>query len=270
MTGTSRSGDVGSGACAGSRVSEAAPVQSSAAEAARAQSSVVGVAILIAVTALSLGALTAGAGVAVQSGLAAADAGAAADAMGAAVRPGAAGPASERFAFSRGSLRVVPRTVRVSNASSVVERRTVGGLVFESGDRRVAAVAGAVVRGRGENAQFARPPATAVGESALVVGVSRLNASDTGAVGGEGGTTVDLRVDVNRSRRQLPRDAYRVAIETNAPTAWERHFDGQGANTTRRDFDGDGVASVVAQFPDDRRLYLSVTDLELELEATRG
>jgi hypothetical protein len=239
-------------------------------ETARAQSSVVGVAILIAVTAVSLGVLTAGAGVAVQSGLAAADAGGAADAMAATVRPGAAGPATERFAFSRGSLRVVPRTVRVLNASAVVERRAVGGLVFEADDRRVAAVAGAVVRGRGENAQFSRRPAIAVGENALVVSVSRVNASSAGAVGGEGGTTVDLRVDVDRSRRRLPRDEYRVAIETAAPTAWERYFAGQGANTTRRDFDGDGTSSVVAQYPGNGTLHFSVTDLNLELEASRG
>jgi hypothetical protein len=76
---------------------------------------------------------------------------------------------------------------------------------------------------------------------------------------------VTLRTDVGHSRTRLANATYRVAIETRHPDAWARYFERQGATTTRRSFDADDVDSVVATFPGDRRAYLIVHDLRLEV-----
>ena len=80
----------------------------------RAQSNVVGVAILIGITMLSLGALTAAVGTVVESNAAAVDADRVAADLDAAVQPvETTGPHAGRVSFTDGELRTVDRTIRV-------------------------------------------------------------------------------------------------------------------------------------------------------------
>lgn len=231
----------------------------------RAQSHVVGVAVLIGVTVLSMGVLTAGIGGVVADNAAAADAQRVADGF-AALRPVAStGPARHRLAFTAGRLRVLSRTLRVLDGAGVVATFQVDALEFTAADRRVVFLAGAVLRGVPGNARVTRPPPLAASAGVLVVGVPVLNASGADGIGGSVATALTLRTDVRHERRQLGRGRFRVAVETRTPVAWERYFAERGATTTRRDFDGDGVPSVVAAFPGERTAYLVVHDLRLEV-----
>lgn len=237
----------------------------------RAQSHVVGVAVLLGVTVASLGLLTASIGAVVQSNAAAADAARVARGLDRAIDPVATtGVNRGRVSFTEGRLYTVRRDVRVLNASGEVASVRTGGLVFEAGDRRVAYVAGAVVRGGdGGSRVFAPPPITASRDSGgvLVVGAPRLNATGV-AVGASGPTTVVVRTRVTHDRRSLGNGTYRVAVETVTPGAWARFFRERNATVTAtdRDVDGDGVASVVARFPGERVAYLVVHDARLEVE----
>ena len=237
--------------------------------ATRAQSNVVGVAILLGVVVLALGSLTASVGTMVDRNAAAADATRVATDFDRALQPvEATGRHRGRVSFTDGRLRTVERDLRVLNATGVVRTVRTDALVFTTHDRRVAFAAGAVVRGDPENAWMrSPPPITASREGGsngvLVVGAPVLGGSL--AVGASGGTTVGLRTNVTHHRTPLGNDTYRVAVETATPGAWRRHFEDRNAAVTTRDFDDDGVVSVVVAFPGRRVGYLVVHEMRLEV-----
>jgi hypothetical protein len=243
------------------------PTGSAAGDAAvrgRAQSHVVGVALLLGVTVVAMAAVTAGVGSTVDSGVARADADRAADAFANLDAVSRTGPGTERVEFADGRLRTVERDVRVLADDDVVRAVDANALVFEAGDRRVAYLAGAVVRGERGNAWFVEDPPVAAGDESVLVGAPTVEASDPVAVGGRG--RVDLAVDVSHDRESLPESEYRVAVETVTPRPWTAYFQSIGAAVETRDLDGDGVESVVATFPGGRRLHLVVHALGLEVD----
>lgn len=232
----------------------------------RAQSNVVGVAVLIGITMLSLGALTAAVGTVVESNAAAVDADRVADDLDAAVRPvETTGVHEGRVSFTDGELRTVDRTVRVRDGDAWTNV-SAGGLVFEAGAYRVIAVGGAVVRDHGGSASMYRPPRVAVSEEVALLGVADLRFDGHTAVSGTAPTTVAVRTNVSHDRRELGETDTAVAVETDAPGAWERHFDEAGATVTRRSFAGDEHGSVVATFDDERTAYLVLHEVAVEVD----
>lgn len=236
---------------------------------ARGQSNVVGVALLLGVTVIAMGALTAGIGTIVAENAASADAARVADGFDRSLRPvETTGAHRGRVEFSGGRLRTVERDLRVSNGSHT-HVVAVDALVYESEDRRVAFVAGAIVRGTGRGARLHRqPPITASRRSdgVVIIGAPKLNASTVGR-SGSGTVATTLRTTVTHERVDLGEGQFQVAIETETPHAWATAFERLGATVvaTDRDLDGDGVTSVVAEFPGTRRGYLVVHDMRLEV-----
>lgn len=235
----------------------------------RAQSNVVGVAVMLGVTVVAMAAVTASVGTVIQGSAATADTTRVAEDLDDALRAvEATGHRRGRVSFTDGELAVVERELRVLDEDGVVETVQVDGLKFTAGDQRVVYLAGAVVRDAGAGGQlYGGPPITASRGpgGVLVVGAPVLNASHA-SVGASGGTTVVLATDVTHERRTLGNGTYRVAVETTTPGPWERAFERRGATVEdRRDFDDDGVASVVARFPGERVGYLVVHDLSLEV-----
>ncbi|MFB6164631.1 MAG: hypothetical protein ABEJ31_05680 [Haloarculaceae archaeon] len=236
-------------------------------ETARGQSHVVGVALLLGVAVISMAGLTAGIGALVERNAASADAARVADDLDAALEPvEATGHHAGTVTFASGRLHAVDRQLRVLNGSRVVRTVETDGLVFAAGDRRVAYVADAVVRGSGAGAWLVDPPQVTAGEpgGTLIVSAPRLNASDV-SVGGNGATTATLRTDVAHHRTALGNGTFAVAIETETPAPLARWFRRRNASVTRTDFDGDGIDSVVARSPGRRVGYLVVHDLHLEV-----
>ncbi|MFC7156313.1 type IV pilin [Halomarina halobia] len=236
----------------------------------RGQSHVVGVVLLLGVAVISMGALTASIGAIVEENAAEADAARVAADVDRALRPvEVTGAHRGRVSFARGELRTVERDLRLLDGNGgVVETVAVDGLVFESGERRVAFVAGAIVRGRSERARLRRPPpitASPGSGGVLVIGAPRLNASETVAVSGRGGVSVALATDVTHRRTRVGNGTYGLAIETRTHEPFERYLRERGATVERRDVDGDGVESVVASFEGERTTYLVVHDLALEV-----
>jgi hypothetical protein len=232
----------------------------------RAQSSVVGVALLLGATVVALGVLTASVGTLVDGQAARTDADRVAADFEDALRPvETTGHRVGEVRFAEGHLTTVERDLQLLVDDRVVRTVEVGGLVYERGDHRVASVAGAVVRERGESERVvARPPIFGSAASdVLVVGAAKLNASGQSAGGSH--AAVRLTTNVSHERHTLGTDEYAVAVETESPAAFERAFAERDATITRRDVDGDGTPSVVATFPGDRRTYLVVHDMRLEV-----
>jgi len=233
----------------------------------RAQSHVVGVALMLGISVLALGALTVGVGEVIDAQTAQADATRIADEMDAALQPVShTGPHADTLTFADGTLRTVERDLRVYRNGSLVADRSVDALVFTAEDRRVAFLAGAVVRGRHGGEWLAADPPITQSErtDVLVVGAPVLGTDDV-AVSGTGGATVSLQTNVSHDRQVLGPGTYRVALETTTPAAFDSYFAGHNASLTRRDIDGDGVASTVASYPGTRRGYLVTHALSLEV-----
>jgi hypothetical protein len=229
---------------------------------------VIGVALLLAITVISLSGLTATVGIVVQDNAATADAARVQTALDEALDPvEATGRHRGEVAFTTGRLATVDRDVRILNQSGVVRTVATGGLIYETEHRRIEYVADALLRGRGNNSRPIDPPsitASTAGDGVLVVGVPRLGAPDV-SVSGNRQTSVTLTTTVSHRRYALGRGQYAVAIETTAPAGVADALQAKGARTHRRDFDGDGVPSVVASFPGTRTGYLVIHDLDLEV-----
>lgn len=232
----------------------------------RAQSHVVGVALMLSLTVLALGLITAGIGGVFQAQTANADAQRVANDLETALQPvTTTGSDSARLAFGGGRLDTEPRQLRVVRDDTIVAEVDVDALVFTANERRVSFLSGAIVRGRGESAWLARDPPVAAsnGSGVLAVSAPALNASGRSVAGG--GTTT-LRTNVSHDRRQLGRGTFAVVLETETPKPVETYFEAQNATTARRDFDGDGIPSVVATYPGTRTGYLVVHDMRLEVD----
>lgn len=229
---------------------------------ARGQANVIGVALLLGIAVVSMGALTAAIGTVVESTASEADAERVASDLDSALQPVATtGPRRGTVTFSSGRLTPVDRTLEIRADGRVVDRLAVDALVFESGDRRVAFHAGAIVRGEGEAGWLATEPPVTVGEDVLVIGAARLG-DGVGSVSGRGGVTATIESDVTHDRRDLGTATFSVAIETSAPGAWEQAFREQGATVDR---ESGSPPTVVATFEGDRQGYLVVHDLDAEV-----
>ncbi|MFA1610308.1 DUF7289 family protein [Halobellus rubicundus] len=235
----------------------------------RAQTAVVGVAILLGLTVLAVAGLSATAGSIVEDGAASATATRVADDLETALGP-ASGARTTTLALDSGSVRVVNRSVWVLGEDGVVWAGHAGAIVYADGGHRVTGFAGAVVHRDDRGRRLLAPSRLAPADDALYLGVPVLNASgaDGVATGGHG-LDVALRTDARARRIDLPPGRYRVGFETETPAAWERHLRERGATTTRRDVDGDGVSSVVAAFDGPRRVHLIVHDVRLRVAVGR-
>lgn len=232
----------------------------------RAQSHVVGVALMLGLGVIALGTLTVAIGALVDSQAGSADAQRVAEGLDRAIQgPERTGIHRQQVHFAEGTLRTADRTLRILENGSVIERVSVGAVVFENGDRRVTALAGAVVR-EGGGAWFVDEPRITHSErnSVLIVSAPALNASAV-SVGGHGGVTTTIRTNISHNRTELGTGEYAVAIETATPRPFEEFFAAQNATVERRQFAGDDHASVVAQYPGLREGYLVVHDLRLEV-----
>lgn len=231
----------------------------------RGQSHVVGVALMLAVTVVALGTITAGIGAVFDAHAANADAQRVADDLAAAIQPvETTGPRVGAVSFSDGRLETVSRDLRVVRDGSLVANVPVDALVFTAGDHRVAAVSGAIVRGRPGGAWLRRDPPIvgSPGEGVLAIGAATLNASDV-SVSGTGRT--QLETDVTHARAMLGRGEYEIQLETSTPEAFVTFFEEANASVAQRDVDGDGVPSVIATYPGNRTAYLVVHDMRLEV-----
>lgn len=231
----------------------------------RGQANVVGVAILVGVTVLALGTLTASIGAVIDGNAARADARRVATDVDAALAPvEATGHRRGRVSFTEGELRPEDREVRLLNESGVVSRIDADALVFESGQHQVTFLSGAVVRGTPPGGTMSSPPPITSSRDggALLVGVATLG-DGVSAVGGSGPVT--LRSRVTHDRERIGNGTYRIAVETEAPRPWRQYFEDRNATVHRRDVDGDGIASVVARYPGERETYLVVHRLHLEV-----
>ena len=231
----------------------------------RAQSNVVGVALLIGLTMLSLGALTATVGTVLDDNAAVGDVERVANDLDDAVAPTeTTGSHAGRVTFTDGALRTEERTVRVLRDGDLVVERSTTALVYDRGDYGVTAVAGAVVRDHAGSRSMAANPPVSVSESVIVVGVAAIEAGTIAIEGGPTTRTLDTEVSHDRVVESESGE-WAVAVETPDPEPWDRSFTERGANVETREFAGDDQPSVVATFEGDRTAHVVVHHVDAEV-----
>lgn len=233
----------------------------------RAQSHVVGVALMLGLAVIALGTLTVGIASLVDSQAASADAERVADGFDRAIQGAErTGHHSHRVSFSEGRLQSEDRTLRILDGGSVIESRAVEALVFDNDEYRIVANAGAVLRESSTGTALVSEPSITASEQNEVVLVSApvLNTSHV-SIGGQGGISRSIETNVSHSRTDLGTGDFAVAIETASTDAFVRYFDDRGIQTTVRQFQDDEYASIVATFPGERQGYLVTHDLRLEV-----
>ena len=230
----------------------------------RGQSHVVGVALLCCVAVVSMAAVAGSVGGIVSETAANADVTRVAGALNDAVGPATGiGEGAVRVPFGAGRLHTVPRDVRVLDANGTVRRYRTNAVGFDAEGRGVTSIAGAtVVRTQGW-ARVARPVRATATPGALVLDLVVVD-GDVDVSGRGGGVT--LRTNATVTRESFDGGAYRVAIETRQPAAFVRYYERDGATGTvvgERDFDGDGIPSVVVAYPPTSRAYVVVRAVEV-------
>lgn len=235
----------------------------------RGQSNVVGVALLVGLTMLSLGALTATVGTVVDSNAAVGDVDRVATDLEAAIEPvETTGTNAGRVTFTEGTLRTDTRTVRVLRDGDTVVTRETGAVVYDRGEYGVTAVAGAVVRNHPGSASLAAAPPVSVSDTVVVIGVADVRIDDV-TVDGSGSVTRTLTTEVAHDRvLESEQGEWGVAVETPTPDPWRREFQGPNTTVTVERFDGDEHASVVATFEGERTGHVVVH--RVDVGVTRG
>jgi hypothetical protein len=229
---------------------------------ARGQAATIGVAVLLAVTVVSIAGLTVAVGSVVEERANASEARSVARAMDSALDTERSGHHEGRIALGEGRLRTVERSVRLRDGTDPVAAWSVDGLVYAAGPHRVRYVAGAIVHDTGNGAGLHAAPSVSVSDRTLFVSLPVLGAERAAL---DGPASVTLRTNVSHSRRHRAVDGVSLAVETETPGVWERRFEAMGATTSRQSVDGDGVPSVVARFPDVEDVYVFRDDLDLEV-----
>ncbi|MWV63416.1 type IV pilin [Halorubrum sp. JWXQ-INN 858] len=220
----------------------------------RAQSNVIGVALLIGLTMVSLGALTATVGTVVDSHAAAGDVERVATDLDDAIDPiESTGSGTARVTFAEGAIRTERRTVRVFRDGELVASRESDAVVYERGDYGVTAVGGGVVRDHAGSRSMASHPPVSASDDVVVIGVVDLRAEGV-SMDGSGAVSGTLVTEVDHDRLiEDERGEWSVAVETPTPDPWVRSLEETGATVYTGRFDGDEHASVVATFEGDRR-----------------
>ncbi|GAB7092501.1 hypothetical protein JCM18237_27720 [Halorubrum luteum] len=232
----------------------------------RARSHVVGVALLIGITMVSLGALTAAVGTIVDSNAAVSDVDRVATGFDDAIDPiEGTGTHTGRVTFTDGELRAESRMIRVFHGNELALRRETDALVYDRGEYAVTAVAGAIVRDHAGSRSLARDPPVSASEEVVVLGVVDLDiAEDT--LESSGLSTRTFRSDVTHERVIQNWDGeWTVSVETPTPEPWLTAFEATGASVRTGYFDGDTHVSVIATYEGERTLQAVLHRIDTEV-----
>jgi hypothetical protein len=223
----------------------------------------VGVVLLLALTTVAMGGLTAAVGEIIDDQTSHADAASVATEFDAALRPTeTTGHRAGRVSFTEGQLRTVPRDIHILNRTGVRATIDADALVYRAGDRRVAYVGGAILRGPPGRAWMQETPPIATGKTVAIFGVPRLG--DARSLSGSGEIQTTLRTNVSHRRVSLGPDAYAVAIETATPGAFEQVASRHGGYRVA-DLDNDSVSSAIINVSGRTEGYLVVHEMRLEV-----
>lgn len=236
----------------------------------RAQSAVIGVALLMVITVVSIGVLTAGTGVLVDEAGRNADVQRVTDRLLEGYEPRTLlGGSTISLPVTGGTLETVPRTIEIRRAGSPVEIFETAGIRYRRAGHSVTAVGQAILRDRGGRARFIREPRLVrVFESGgkRVLSISVVLVEDTLDHTVHRAGEQRLTVMATHERRMLEPGRYAIALETTAPEAWERALEDLAKWIRIEERGEDGRYRLLVEFGRVHEVRLVVTHVEVRAD----
>lgn len=217
----------------------------------RGQSAIIGVALLLAITVVSVGVLTAGTGILVDEAAQEADLERIGDTVVADYRPATlAGTSTMTLSLAGGTVVTEPREITISRYGDVVARLQTVALRYERAGRALTIQSGAILQARNGHTTFVREPGMARrfgadGDRVLTLSLVNLTGDVEERI--DNPRRVRFEFEATHERRDLDAGRYTIRVETAAPAAWVQYFEDVGADVhTERTSQEGGV--VVADF----------------------
>jgi hypothetical protein len=234
----------------------------------RGQSAIIGVALLLGLTIVSVGVLTAGTGILVDEAAKGADAKRVADRMATAYNPSTLeGSATLSLALTGGQVSTAERRITVRRFGDVVAAFDTNVLQFEEGNHQVTVIGQAIVRGQAGRARFVRTPRLVTlfgsdGDRTLSISIVAL----AGRIDQTVTNQEPLRLHLNGShdRRNPGAGRYTISIETATPGIWQDYLTDIARSVRIVGDDSSGTKLVVAELGRVSRARLIVHRVEVE------
>ncbi|WP_330631336.1 DUF7289 family protein [Halocatena halophila] len=228
--------------------------------ASRGQSHVVGVALLLAITIISMSVLTMSVGTLIDAGQSRDEHERVGTALERLNDPSS--PDRTSLTATIGTISTAPREITVSTSTGADYRFETTAIVYTNGHHRVSTLCGAVISGQPGNAWFRSTPRVFSPESASVRLIRLTAISTSGFDRLQGAHTFNRQ----RSRTHHSHDTLTgsLSIETATPGPFERFFRARGYAPSREDPDSDGIPSVSVSFTQKRRTILMIRNITVE------
>lgn len=195
----------------------------------RGQSAIIGVALLLALTIVSVGVLTAGTGILVDEAAQGADAQRLADRLITAYNPTTLeGTTTLSLSLTGGQIKTAPRRITIRRFGDIVATFETQSLRFQRGDHYVSVLGQAVVRGQAGRARFVRDPGMV---SVFGTGEDRTLSLSIVTLAGPldqtvmEGESLQLAFQASHERRDPGAGRYTISIETATPDPWVEYFE---------------------------------------------
>lgn len=217
----------------------------------RGQSAIIGVALLLAITVVSVGVLTAGTGILVDEAAQEADLERIGQRFVAGYQPATLdGSTTMALSLTGGHLDSSPRTITITRSGDVVTRVQTVAIRYERAGRAVTVLGGAVLQSRADGARFIREPNVVTrfggdGDRVLTLSLVVLLGQVDEQIDEPRG--VRLAFDATHEWRDPGAGRYTVRVETVTPAAWARYFEEVGGDVRVTERPGEEVSVVIAE-----------------------
>jgi flagellin-like protein len=216
----------------------------------RGQSAVIGVALLLAITVVSVGVLTAGTSILVEEAAQEADLERIGDTIVSGYQPTTLeGTRTMSLSLTGGTLLTEQREITVSRYGDVIARVQTVALRYERANRAVSIVGGGILQTRAGGTAFVREPNMVSsfggdGERILILSLVALTGTVEESI--DEPRRVPLAFEATHERRDPGAGRYTVRLETAHPSVWMRYFEERGVDVRLVDHPGEAADVVVA------------------------
>lgn len=236
----------------------------------RGQSAIIGVALLLGLTIVSVGVLTAGTGILVDEAAQGADAQRVADRLATAYNPSTLeGATTLSLALTGGQLTTEERRITLRRSGDVVATVDTRALRFARGDHHVSVLGQAIIRGQADRARFVRDPGLvtvfgAEDDRTLSVSITSLSGQVDESMSQQ--TSLRLRLHGSHERRDPGAGRYSISIETATPELWEAYLADIAVSVRIEGADTSQTKVVVAELGRVSRARLIIHQVEIRTD----
>lgn len=246
----------------------------------RGQTNAAGLALLILLVVLALGALTAGIGSVIHTGATTVETERVADELGEALNPVSGTSGNMTVEVGTGTVTTEQRSIRLVDKEStgfdpgnqtveIIDQQPATAVQYSINDRRATVFGSGVFLTDQDDSDLYQRPHLIVDddpEGILIIGIPHIEADQT-VLAGPDKTTLNMQTAVDYNRQKVDHQQFYLGIETQHPQAWEQYLKELDATvvTTSAHFDDDQHESVIVTFNGSRTVEIIDYTIDLEV-----